>query len=206
VRFWRFGEFPPPLQDQFAPGDSSRRAMARYHWHVRVIDWRPGAGVDEIRHELAHAWDHVRTGKVKRLDTLKGKALEKAALASPTLSSETSEKRVTITETVGGKTTKVKLSVRDAFDRFMKRPPSPNWSFANTKTDPEHVTSDVVEFYAEGYSVFHGGNVDAQAQLLCDAPELYQLLETEAKGQKLSVPDRVTLEKENQSNQRKCTL
>ncbi len=83
-------------------------------------------------------------------------------------------------EIVHGQKQKVGLSIKDVYDRFMKRPAAAYWSFANTKTDPEHVTSDVREFYAEGYSVFHGDNEDAQAQLLCDAPELYQLLENEA--------------------------
>ncbi|MGH7871425.1 MAG: hypothetical protein ACREQO_04305, partial [Candidatus Binatia bacterium] len=87
---------------------------------------------------------------------------------------------------------------------FMKRPAAAYWSFANTKTDPEHVTSDVREFYAEGYSVFHGDNEDAQAQLLCDAPELYQLLENEANEGKLAVPDRGKLAANNKTNNRKC--
>jgi hypothetical protein len=89
------------------------------------------------------------------------------------------------------------------YDRFMNRPAT-QWSFANTKTDPEHVTSNVREFYAEAYSVFHGDNEDAQAELLCDAPELYQLLEKEAKEGKLAVPDRSKLAANNQANNRKC--
>jgi hypothetical protein len=89
------------------------------------------------------------------------------------------------------------------YDRFMNRPAT-QWSFANTKTAPEHVARNVREFYAEGYSVFHGDNEDAQAQLLCDAPELYQLLENEADKWKLDVPDRNKLVANNKANNRTC--
>jgi len=206
VRFWRAGEFPPPFKDDYAPGKAKRNEMARYHPEVRVIQWGTRAGVDEIRHELAHAWDHVRGGKVARLDAYKGARLKKAVQAAATFSSEKNEARLTVEEIVHGQKQKVGLSIKDVYDRFMKRPAAAYWSFANTKTDPEHVTSDVREFYAEGYSVFHGDNEDAQAQLLCDAPELYQLLENEANEGKLAVPDRGKLAANNKTNNRKCVL
>jgi Domain of unknown function (DUF4157) len=204
VRFWRAGEFPPPFEGEYAPSQPRRREAARYTPGVRVIQWGAAAFVDEIRHELAHAWDHVRSGKVSRLDNVKGKPLKKAVETPATFSSETAEKRITVEETVDGKTRKVSLSIQDVYDRYMKLPAPPYWSFANTRTDPEHVTSNVVEFYAEGYSVFHGGDEDAQAKLLCDAPELYQLLEKESKALKLSVPDRSKLDDHNKTNNRKC--
>jgi hypothetical protein len=206
VRFWRSGEYPPPFKGDYAPSKPKRYEMARYQPNTRVIQWGPQAGVDEVRHELAHAWDHVRGGKVPRLDNYKGQSLKKAVLAEAKLSSETAEKRLTIEETVGNAKKKVGLSIQDMFDRFMNRPvrSGSGWSFANTRTDPEHVLSGVKEFYAEGYSVFHGDNEDAQAQLLCDAPELYQMLENEAIEAKLTVPDRAKLTKNNQDNNRKC--
>jgi hypothetical protein len=203
VRFWRADEFPPPFKDEYAPSKKLRNEMARYQPEYRIIQWQAKAGVDEIRHELAHAWDHVRGGKVARLDSYKGENLKKAVLAPSTFSSESAEKRLTLEETVEGKKQKVGLSINEMYDRFMNRPAT-QWSFANTKTDPEHVTSNVREFYAEAYSVFHGDNEDAQAELLCDAPELYQLLEKEAKEGKLAVPDRSKLAANNQANNRKC--
>ncbi len=165
----------------------------------------PREGVDEVRHELAHAWDHVRDGKVRRLDNYKGAQLKKEVLAPATFASETNKKRVTVAEPAGAGTKQVGLSIKDTFDRFIKRPVQDYWSFRNSKTDPEHVTSNVKEFYAEGYSVFHGGDEDAQAQLLCAAPELYQLLEKEALAEKLAVPDRKKLDANNASNKRTCS-
>ena len=207
VRFWRVGEFPPPFKGEFAPAEAKRFEMARYQPNTRVIQWGPKAGVDEIRHELAHAWDHVRGGKVARLDAYKGARLKGAVTADTPFASEATTKRLTIEESVGGERKKVRLSIPDMFDRFMQRPAlNSSWSFANTRTDPEHVLTGVKEFYAEGYSVFHSGNADAQAQLLCDAPELYQMLEVEANAAKLPVPERSTLDKNNQDNRRKCSL
>src|SRR6185295_3607061 len=147
VRFWRSGEFPPPFSEEYAPAKKRRREMARYDPSTRVLQLVGQSGPDEVGHELAHAWDHVRTGKVARLDTYKGARLKKVVLAPITFSSETAEKRLTIEETVGGEKKKVGLSVQDTFDRFMKRPAQSYWSFASSKTDPEHVTSDVREFY-----------------------------------------------------------
>jgi hypothetical protein len=202
VRFWRAGEFPPPFKDEYAPSKKGRNEMARYQPEYRIIQWQQAAGVDEIRHELAHAWDHVRGGKVARLDDYKGDKLRKAVLTSPTFSSESAEKRLTLEEVAEGKKQKIGLSIKDTYDRFMNRPATQ--SFANSKTAPEHVMSNVREFYAEGYSVFHGDNEDAQAELLCAAPELYQLLEKEAKEEKLAVPNRSKLAENNQANNRKC--
>jgi len=186
--------------------------MGRYEPALRIIHWDiKRTGVDDLRHELAHAWDHVRTGKVQPLDKLKGDALIKAAQKTPPFTSESDEKRSEITETTGDKPKKVKLSVKEMFDRFMNRPVSADptgsdsgFAFANPGTDPQHAARSVKEFYAEGYSVFHGDYEDGQAQLLCSAPELYQLLEKEAKEQKLPVPDRSKLDKNNQANKRKC--
>jgi hypothetical protein len=204
VRFWRSGEFPPPFKGEYAPSKTRRSEMARYEYRYRIIQWGPKGGVDEIRHELAHAWDHVRGGKVPRLDSYKGASLKKAIFAPVAFTSETAKKLVTIEETVGADKKKVSLSIQDTYDRFMKRPVQSYWSFANSMTAPEHVTNDVREFYAEGYSVFHGDDEDAQAKLLCDAPELYQLLEKEANDVKLAVPDRGKLVANNKTNNRKC--
>src|SRR5260370_14789780 len=144
--------------------------------------------MNDIRHELAHAWDHVRGGTVQPLDAYKGAELRKAIFAPVTYSSETGEKRLTVEEDVGGKKKKVGLSIKDMFQRFYDRPATA--LFGNPRTDPKEVQTNVGKFYAEGDSVFACDHEDAQAQLLCYAPELYQLLETGAGEGKLTMPDR----------------
>jgi hypothetical protein len=202
VRFWRAGEYPPPFKDEYAPKKAGRTERARYQPEVRIIQWGDKAGVDDIRHELAHAWDHVRSGKVQPLDAYKGAKLKKEISAPVTFSSETAEKRLTVEEDVGGKKKKVGLSINDMYRRFLERPAT--GLFGNPMTDPEEVQTNVREFYAEGYSVFHGDHEDAQAQLLCYAPELYQLLEKEAREAKLAIPDRGKLIENNKTNKRQC--
>ena len=205
VRFWEWGSLPPSFGSGYAPKRKGTDELARYDYHYRVIHGLDSGGVDELRHELAHAWDHVRGGKVQKLDKLKGSALDKQIKAELKFSSEINEKRVTVEGPAGSGTKKVKLSIQDTYDRFMSRPAQGNWSFANSRTRPEHVTSDIREFYAEAYSVFHGDTKDAQADLLCGAPELYQLLEEEALKDKLRVPVRADLETANKIHNRKCT-
>lgn len=67
-------------------------------------------------------------------------------------------------------------------------------SFDNPSTREGYSKTSPKEFYAEGYSVFHGGKEWNQARLLYYAPELYELLEAEAKQQGLGVPDRSKIE------------
>ena len=69
------------------------------------------------------------------------------------------------------------------------------YGFENSGTKEGHSLNSVQDFYAEGYSVFHGGNDTAKAKLLYSAPELYNYLEKEAKRYKLKIPNRSELQK-----------
>jgi hypothetical protein len=69
------------------------------------------------------------------------------------------------------------------------------FSFAHESTAPKHATADVREFYAEGYSVFHGYSVDKQARMLWIARDFFDYLDQESKGLGLLSPDRKVLEK-----------
>jgi hypothetical protein len=159
---------------------------------IRVIRIAENATTDDIRHELAHAWDHVRTGKVKPVGQLKGKAFETALKETPALSSATNEKRAT-KEPHEGKVRKVSLTISEMLERYRRRSRYRIQSF--DKPGREGYSKDSPrEFYAEGYSVFHSGNEWNQARLLYYAPELYELLETEAKQEGLGVPDRSKIE------------
>jgi hypothetical protein len=51
-------------------------------------------------------------------------------------------------------------------------------------------TTTAVEFYAEGFNVFHGNQVTNQARLLVYARDLYDLLERESVAEHLPVPNR----------------
>jgi hypothetical protein len=56
------------------------------------------------------------------------------------------------------------------------------------------VTADVREFYAEGYSVFHGLTADKQARMYWIARDFFAYLEKESSGLGLVSPARSVME------------
>ena len=70
------------------------------------------------------------------------------------------------------------------------------FSFAHDATATKHATADVREFYAEGYSVFHGLVTDKQARMYWIARDFFAWLEQDSKALGLLPPDRTVLEKE----------
>jgi hypothetical protein len=190
VRFWAPDSLPPEFSDRVRVKNIS--TPAEYLDLLHIIRMAPGASTDAVRHEFAHAWDHVRTGKVTPIGKLNEKDFEKALKNTPELLSETSEKRAT-KEVSGNKKRKIRLTVSEMLERYRK------WrlreqSFDNPSTRESYSKTSPREFYAEGYSVFHSGSEWNQARLLYYAPELYELLEAEAEQEGLSVPDRSKIE------------
>jgi hypothetical protein len=190
LRFWEGGSLPPEFKDRVKV--KSLSTPAEYVDLIHVIRIARNATTDAIRHEMAHAWDHVRAGKVKPIGKLKGKEFEKALEENPPLSSTTEEKRAT-KETHEGKVRRARLPISEMLERYKK------WglreqSFDNPSTKEGYSKTSPREFYAEGYSVFHGGREWNQARLIYYAPELYELLEAEAKEEGLDVPDRSKVE------------
>lgn len=192
VRFWEPNSLPPEFSGRVKLANLS--TPAEYVDLIRIIRLSSGASTDAIRHEMAHAWDHVRTGKVKPIpiEKLSDKDFEKALKETPELSSATNVKRDT-KEVSGGKERSVRLTISEMLERYR------SWKlreqcFDNPTTRESHSKASPREFYAEGYSVFHGGSEWSQAKLLYYAPELYNLLEAEAKQEGLTVPDRAKVE------------
>lgn len=190
VRFWAPDSLPPEFKDRVKVDNLS--TPGEYLDIIHVIRIARNATTDAIRHELAHAWDHVRTGKVKPVGQLNDKAFEKAVNNTPALSSTTDEKRAT-KETQAGKVSGVRLTIGEMLARY-KQWSLREQSFDNPSTREGYSKQSPREFYAEGYSVFHGGREWNQARLLYYAPELYALLEAEAKQQGLAVPDRAKIQ------------
>jgi hypothetical protein len=190
VRFWAPDSLPPEFADHVQVANVS--TPGEYLDTIRVIRMAGNASTDAIRHEIAHAWDHVRTGKVKPIGKLKGEAFQKALDETPPLSSETKEKRRTV-EIQAGKSRVVRIPISEMFERY-KRWKLREQSFDNPSTREGYSKKSAKEFYAEGYSVFHGRNESSQARLLYYAPELYEYLRAEAEQQGLGIPDRAKLE------------
>jgi hypothetical protein len=192
LRFWQGDSLPPEFAGRVEVKNIS--SPAEYLDVIHVIRIADNGTTDAIRHEIAHAWDHARTGKLKPLGKLNDTEFSKAVENTPELSSATKEKRLT-KETVAGKERAARLPMSEMLERYKK------WtlreqSFDNPSTRAGYSKSSPREFYAEGYSVFHGGCIECQARLLYYAPELYNLLEGEAKKEGLPVPDRSQLDAE----------
>lgn len=192
LRFWPGDSLPPEFADRVKRKNIS--TPAEYLDAIHVIRMVENASTDAIRHEMAHSWDHARTGKVKPLGKLKDKEFEQAVQNPPPLLSATDEKRATL-ETQDGKSKAVKLTISDMLARY-KQWKLREQSFDNPSTREGYSKSSPREFYAEGYSVFHSNNISSQGRLLYYAPELYELLESEAKHEGLDIPDRSKVEAE----------
>jgi hypothetical protein len=192
VRFWPFDKGAPP--EYHLEGVPDLKAPAEYKKEFRAVrvsyaSLNKGSITEYLRHELAHAWDDVRNEKnPPNLRTLTGKDLEKEL------------------ERLGGdqepfesmSTKKLKpsdISIQEMLRRYQAVVPDQDMGFPHDSTAPRHAAGNSMEFYAEGYSVFHGFTDDRKARLLRFATELYDYLEWEAKGNGLPVPDRKMLDK-----------
>jgi hypothetical protein len=179
VRFWPIVKGVPPEYEEIRVADLA--APAEYLPLIRLFRISPATlksgtgGTDALRHELAHAWDDVRNEKKPpNLRKLKGKAVtdevQRLGNLPETFGSESS-----------AKLDPSKLSMKEMLDRYKRvLRVDKDMSFAHPTTASKHLAANVMEFYAEGYSVFHGYNDDRQSRLLRLAKELYDYLEKES--------------------------
>lgn len=193
VRIWPFIQGLPP--EYLVKSIDDLKAPAEYKYQFRTIRISPaslagGKITNFLRHEFAHAWDDVRTGKTPaNLKKLKGDALikelerlahEKAPYESDSMKKLPPGKKHSM------------LEVLNEYKKILRLDKTK--SFANEAVSETHLVADVKEFYAEGYSVFHGFEQVKQSRMLWLAPELFAYLEDEADGLGLSKPDRKQLE------------
>jgi hypothetical protein len=189
LRFSPGNSLPPEWKDKAKVDNLA--APAQYNATLRVIRISDKGTTDAVRHEMAHSWDHARTGKVTPIANLKDEARIKAENNTPPFLSETDAKQAT-QETVNGKVKSISIPISEMFDRYKKQAILHEQAFDITGVI--HSKSTVKEFYAEGYSVFHSDEIGHQARLLYYAPELYHLLEAEAKKEGLPIPDRSAID------------
>jgi hypothetical protein len=193
VRIWPFVKGMPPEYQVSSVPDLAEPAA--YNPQFRIVRISPaslerGAITDFLRHELAHAWDNVRSLKSsKSLRKLKGDALleevNRRGKDGPSFESQS-----------GKKLPPGNLSMKEMLDAYTKvLKVDRSKSFANPATAEKHLAANVMEFYAEGYSVFHGFTQSSQSRMLWLALDLFNFLDKEAKGDGLASPDREDLKK-----------
>ena len=200
VRIWPFVKGMPP--EYPVSNMSDLQDPAAYNPQFRTIRITPtslarAASTDFLRHEFAHAWDNVRTGKAsKSLRKLKGDALidelNRRAKEGAQFESQSVKKLPP-----GNYTMKEML---DTYIKVLRVDRSK--SFAHPATAEKHLAKNVMEFYAEGYSVFHGFNLTSQGRMLWLAADLFNFLEKEARDNGLVTPDREELKKSLDDNEK----
>jgi hypothetical protein len=196
VRMWPFVKGLPPDIMQMQIGDLG--APAEYNFQFRVVRISPaslakkGVAVNHLRHEFAHAWDNVRSGKnPKSLRKIKPPDAQTAEI-----NARASEQQPFGSDSMAKLPPKMlSMQAMAAAYKQILAVDRDKFSFAHDSTAPKHATTDVREFYAEGYSVFHGLTVDKQARMLWSAPEFFAYLEQESQGLGLPSPNRQLLEK-----------
>jgi hypothetical protein len=192
VRFWPYVKGAPP--EYKITGVPDLGAPAEYKKEFRTIRISPASLekssiTDYLRHELAHAWDDVRNEtNPPNVRELKGDALYKELI-------RLAQDKQPLESQSQKKLEPGKLTLQEMLDRYVKVLPEKDLSFAHPSTSGKHAASNTMEFYAEGYSVFHGFNTLCQARLLRFAPELYDYLEKDSQQFTLITPDRAGLNK-----------
>ncbi len=178
VRFWPTGSSPSFLKRVQITSKAASSQRPRYYPQARVIMINNRSSTSDIRHEMAHAWDHVINIRSKKrlvpLESMKDKRLEREM----TLSSR---------KPFWSQNDKKILA---AFKRYRKRLMGNRkrasgearriLAFDNPNTREGYSLTGVQEFYAEGFSVFHGGNEESKSRLKTNATELHIILTKEA--------------------------
>lgn len=131
---------------ELAPNDAMHGARARYDRHTRLIQAGPRATLDDLRHELAHAWDDVRNdrGSFGR---------------SPTDAFQS----------------QVDRRYTDAFEHY-QRGPTHGRGLATPGQSSSEAASSPWEFYATGFAMFHSDDPTLRANLRATSPGLYALI------------------------------
>ena len=91
--------------------------------------------------------------------------------------------------------------MQEMLERYVKVLPDKTKSFAHPSTADKHNAKNVMEFYAEGYSVFHGSNTACQGRMMWLAADLYNFLDQELKIDGLPSPDKEALKKDLDANE-----
>lgn len=208
------------------------KAEGVYRPDKRTIQLKPTADSDEIRHELAHAWDDAKNEKADPLRTRdtnpqfikdgKTEALQQKHAADqavslraqaraygPPRAAALNAEAAALEKKAGSHKPGYASSdpkMVAAYTEYLKRTdartsdgkPMVSDKVFDNAASPGHSQTNVQEFYAEGYTTFHGKGPEAEKARLKmreHAPELYAMLKQEAVEQNLNVPPEPPLRK-----------
>lgn len=209
------------------------KAEGVYRSDKRTIQLKPTADSDEIRHELAHAWDDAKNEAPDPMPTRdtnpqwlkdgKTEALQQKHAADQAVSLRAQAKAYGPPRDAALNAEAEKLEKKagywkpgfassdknmvDAYTAYLKRTdkvgtdgkPQVSDKVFDSAASPGHSQKNVQEFYAEGYTTFHGGEgaeaQKARLKMREHAPELYEMLKEEARREGLPTPSEPPLRK-----------
>ncbi|MFZ5440013.1 MAG: hypothetical protein ACOZQL_08380 [Myxococcota bacterium] len=133
-----------------APRDQLHGARARYLPERHVVQVGPNATLDDLRHELAHAWDDVRNdhGRAGR---------------SPTDRFHS----------------QVDRRFTDAFETY-RRGTARGRGLATAGQSESEAATAPWEFYATGFAMFHSSDPALRERLRSTSPQLFALISRDA--------------------------
>lgn len=187
VRFWGPTGMPPELdgivQTPELPAGAPAGARASYTPTARVVRVRTTSPVSHIVHELAHAWDNLRSGRVRPVRSmLRGRdpagAFEREHRRTGSRWWSDSRRRHR-TRDAGGRT--VRMTISEMLEAYRGRRILRENRFGTPGTREGYSMRSTKEFYAEGFAVFHTGSLEQRDKLRAQAPELHHLIAREAR-------------------------
>jgi len=191
LRFWpeRWGivpEFADFVRQQEPSAAEERTHPAAYDPGTRAIYYRRGINRPmTLIHELAHVWDDLRNDRgweLRAMDSLPADSRER-------MSNRLRGRRKAYASDSPRRVGAARLSLGQMWELYVGRTErAREQTFDAHPTPCGYSRTNVHEFYAVGYSVFHGDNMDAKARLLAAAPEFYDYLAEEALAEGLAVP------------------
>lgn len=174
VRFWPADAGMPPEISE--TGVANPRAREAYIPEARTIRYTEGMSASRLRHELAHAYDDVHGERAPhRLDDL--------PLAERTREMGRLDREVSRHRAFGSERDH---AIGDSFEAYRAERPHVRAEYERYDFDvgarTGYSATDVHEFYAEGFSAFHGDAEHAR-RLEHNAPGLYRHLLEESRAE-----------------------
>ncbi len=202
MRIWRGRDTPPELAKLgMSTGGISERAHYQYASKTLTLNPDLPPHLSDIVHELGHARDDLwnDTKLTKPLSEVKGEKARERQMDAASLMSHTKQKFAVKTYKGGTDSELVdkKMSINDMYKAYVKRTENTPTSMlpASENARSSYAKSSPSEFYAEAFAIFHGDDPQAQARLLTFAPEVFSLLQADAKANGLPTLDEAALAK-----------
>ena len=197
VRFWTAQALPPESDALVQDGRLvyTTPGAARYFRPLRIVHLFSSGPitVPQVRHELAHCWDHVRRGNVHSVRGLSADALFAAISGSAPMTLSSTDLVERCLDLYRRRLTELVQSrrLRPGCRPQIQSTPDAEFYQLGHWGYPSH---NALEFYAECYRIFHAPSSEAgaagnQARLWLYAREMYDLLKHESRSERSPLPD-----------------